>query len=87
MPKCDFNKALRHRCSPVNLLLIFRTPFLKNTSGWLILKQGLKQNEIGSSHVPTKHELSHSTVKVSNRKAISTGLYKTTRNYIHFIKH
>ena len=29
--------ALRHGCSPVNLLHIFRTPFLKNTSGWLPL--------------------------------------------------
>ena len=41
MPKCDFNKAalieivLRHWCSPVNLLHIFRTPFLKNTSDGL----------------------------------------------------
>ena len=43
-PKCDFNKvekqlywiALWHGCSPVNLLL--RTPFPKNTSGWLLLK-------------------------------------------------
>ena len=24
-------------CSPVNLLCIFRTAFLKNTSGWLLL--------------------------------------------------
>ena len=24
-------------CSPVNLLHIFRTPFLKNISGWLLL--------------------------------------------------
>ena len=45
MPKCDFNKchfnfieiALRHGCSPVNLLHNFRTPFLKNTSGRLPL--------------------------------------------------
>ena len=41
MPKCDFNKVakqitLRHGCSPVNLLHIFRTPFLKNTSEWLL---------------------------------------------------
>ena len=46
MPKCDFNKvvkqsnfieiALRHECSPVNLLHTFRTPFLKNTSGRLL---------------------------------------------------
>ena len=43
MPKCDFNKveiALRHWCSPVNLLRIFRTPFPRNTSGWLLLKEG-----------------------------------------------
>ena len=40
MPKCDFNKvtkqlieiALRHGCSPVNILHIFRTPFLQCTS-------------------------------------------------------
>ena len=48
MPKCDFNKvallsnfieiALRHGCSPVNLLRIFRIPFLRNTSGRLLLK-------------------------------------------------
>ena len=34
MPKCDFNIidiALWHRCSPVNLLDIFRTHFPKNT--------------------------------------------------------
>ena len=30
---CNFNDiTLRYGCSPVNLLLIFRTPFLKNTS-------------------------------------------------------
>ena len=45
MPKCDFDKvarnfieiALRHGCSPVNLLHIFRTPFPKNTTGVLVL--------------------------------------------------
>ena len=29
--------TLRHGCSPLNLLHIFRTPFLKNTSGRLLL--------------------------------------------------
>ena len=29
--------AIRYACSPVNLLHIFRTPFLKNTSGWILL--------------------------------------------------
>ena len=51
MAKCDFNKAacnfieitLRHGCSPVNLLHIFRAPFPKNTSGWLLLKLALDQ--------------------------------------------
>ena len=45
MPKCDFNKVarnfieitLQHGCSPVNLLHIFRTPFSKYTSGWLLI--------------------------------------------------
>ena len=47
MPKCNFNKVallcnfieitLRHGCYPVNLLHIFRTPFPRNISGWLIL--------------------------------------------------
>ena len=45
MPKCDFDRvarnlieiALRHGCSPVNLLHIFRTPFPKNTTGVLLL--------------------------------------------------
>ena len=45
MKKYDFNKvarnfieiAFRHGCSPINLLHIFRTPFPKNTSGWLLL--------------------------------------------------
>ena len=45
MPKCDFNKvagkfieiALRHGCSSVDLMHIFRTPFSENASGWLLL--------------------------------------------------
>ena len=41
MPKCDLCNfieiALRHGCSPVNLLHIFRTPFPSNTSGWMLL--------------------------------------------------
>ena len=55
MPKRDFNKVakqsnfieitLRHACSPVNLLHIFKTPFTKNTSGWLLLVFTLKASE------------------------------------------
>ena len=29
--------ALRHGCSPLNLLHIFRTPFARSTSRWLLL--------------------------------------------------
>ena len=36
---CNFIEViLRHGCSPVNLLYIFKTPFLKNTPGRLLLK-------------------------------------------------
>ena len=35
---CNFIEiTLPHECSPVNLLHIFRTNFLKNTPGWLLL--------------------------------------------------
>ena len=35
---CKFIEiTLRHGFSPINLLHISRTPFLKNTSGWLLL--------------------------------------------------
>ena len=35
---CNFIEITpRHGCPPVNLPHIFRTPFLKNTSGWLLL--------------------------------------------------
>ena len=37
MPKRNFKITLRHGYSPVNLLLIFRTHFLKNTTGCLLL--------------------------------------------------
>ena len=37
MPRCDFKKVAKHGCSPLNLLHIFRTPFLKNTCGQLLL--------------------------------------------------
>ena len=36
MPKCDFNKAAL-LLKLLNLLHIFRTPFLKKISGWMLL--------------------------------------------------
>ena len=45
---CDFNKvakksnfieiAFRLGCSPIDLLHMFRTPFPRNNSGWLLLE-------------------------------------------------
>ena len=45
--------TLQHGCSPVNLLHIFRAPFLGNTSGGLLLKfkscgDGLQKTQIKS---------------------------------------
>ena len=43
---CNFIEiALRYGCSPVNLLHIFRTPFLKKTSGRLVLIGEYAKNE------------------------------------------
>ena len=55
IPKCNFNKgaeqlyweiALRHGCSPLNLLHIFKTPFPKNTSGWLLLWVNIQKKAV-----------------------------------------
>ena len=45
--------ALRHGCSCVNLLHIFRTPFPKNTSEWLLmyLSQSLYHNFCYDLHI------------------------------------
>ena len=37
MLKCDFEITLRHGCSPVNLLHIFRTVLFRNTFGRVLL--------------------------------------------------
>ena len=40
---CNFTEiTFRHGCSLVNLLYIYRTPFLKNTSGGLLLNRHLR---------------------------------------------
>ena len=58
---CNFIEiALRHGCSSVNLLHIFSTPFLKNTSGWLLLPLlygSLKLNKTNNS-LSTKKQIS-----------------------------
>ena len=36
-PATLFKKRPWHRCFPVNFMKLLRTPFLQNTSGWLLL--------------------------------------------------
>ena len=46
---CNFIEiALRHGCSPLNLLHIFRIPFPKNTAVWLLLLQDLSKLRLKS---------------------------------------
>ena len=46
--------ALRHGCSPVNLLHIFRTPFLRNTYGWLLLNYHTYEEIFKEKHYPLR---------------------------------
>ena len=49
---CNFIEiALRHGCSPVNLLHIFRTLFPRNTSGWLLLETPMKSSDFDFDNV------------------------------------
>ena len=50
--------TLRPGCSPVNLLHIFRTPFPKKTSGWLLL-------------IRPQHVIQNLTVIVNQRMAVA----------------
>ena len=76
MSKCDFNKValnvieitLRHGCSPVNLLHIFRTPFPKNASGGLLLTR----RRVGSRNV-------HNISKCNNTNKKTTHSVEETR--------
>ena len=70
--------TLQHVCSPVNLLHIFRKPFLKNTSEWLLLndlkilhsleRDSLvklsKLNDVAVSPIPTERQPVSTCLKV-----------------------
>ena len=45
LPSSFIEITLRHRCSPVNLLHVFRKPLVKNTSGRLLLKNNDKDDD------------------------------------------
>ena len=51
MPKCDFNKVAFGMAFSVNLLYFFRTPFTKNTLGWLLLLQVVARTSLKSFHL------------------------------------
>ena len=69
--------TLCHGCFPVNLLHIFRTPFLKNTSGWLLLNIFFYGNNISLSDcnwTRTHNHLVHKRIMVSLAKWLNVRL-------------
>ena len=62
--------TLQHGCFPVNLLHIFRTPFLKDTSGGLLLQ--LKSKKVTNLHfLQTKENLHLSLIDNRHLRALS----------------
>ena len=86
--------AFRHGCCPVNLLHIFRTPFVKNTSVWLLLKISksigilYKSRDVLSKQCLNQLYFSfiHSYVNYANTTWASTSKSKPERLY-HCQKH
>ena len=76
--------ALRHGCSPVNLLYIFRTAFLKNTSDRLFLKYICKNKRMAVLNIKKKFWISFQYVC----NAFGIPLLETSSEgkSIHFIK-
>ena len=73
MPKCDFkcDFALRHGCSPVNLLHIFRTPIRRNTTGWLLLKYVTTRPKlVPDLNPPLKNHFKSFQDEVANSKPV-----------------
>ena len=49
---CNFFEiTLRHGCSPINLVHIFRTPFSKKTFGWLLLLVSVITSDISFGRI------------------------------------
>ena len=71
-PKYDFN-TLRHGCSPVNLPHIFRTTFLKNTAGRLLLKEIKVESDLPNYATRLKNATGFDTSKFT-KKTGSTSL-------------
>ena len=63
------SNKFRHGYSPVNLLHIFRTPFGKNTSGWLLLafiSLKLTLSEFTKTSLSHNLRLGHTFPKIPN---------------------
>ena len=89
---CNFIEiVLRHGCFPVNLLYIFRTPFYKNTSGWLLLQWNLWKSEkhpcltryspVLIFYTPRKHQNTFGFFWCFQELYISN-IYDATKQYI-----
>ena len=72
--------ALRHGCSPANLLHIFRTSFPRNTSGWLLL---YVYSMISTINKPTRAtretttRIDHILTKTFLDKPLKSGIFKS----------
>ena len=75
--------TLRYVCSPVNLLHIFRTPFYKNTSRWLLLKCQDLISTSWHSMLHGKHYLSK-ILKQPLNQSIPPDLLFPTYNIFNF---
>ena len=77
MPKSDFIEiTLRHGCSPINLLHISRTTFLKNSSGWLLLHRAL---------TPIKPSLNPITLLIHYTISVFLQIKTKRTNFIHWL--
>ena len=74
---CNFIEiTFRHRCSAVNLLHIFRAPFLKNTSGRLLLLYNLINIQTVKQEL---EQLKHSSTKMQEVTSITE---KNEKQYV-----
>ena len=61
--------ALRDGCSPVNLLHIFRTPFSRNTSAWLLLELYVFEDKQNRTSKVNYNNKKHSKILLHKRLA------------------
>ena len=74
--------TLWHGCSPVNLLHILRTPFFRNTSGWLLLSvsSGYSNNSCSDMNILFREMFSDS--KIAQDFAMSENKLRDTVSYV-----